>query len=132
MKLYFCLFLLILILPGCKKEQTVYQSNIKGTWQVYKYVLYNIQETGVFQDNYTDYTIKFDGAGNYSEFYHNSVDTFTPHGTYYFTSYYNTLVLTQSQPDSLVRTYSVFDLTGSAVQLRTDTSQLYMSKDSTI
>jgi len=137
MKQCLCAFLLILFAAGCRKESTVNQNNIKGTWQVYKYYLNGLDQTLLFQDEYDDYTITFNGAGAFTENYHSSVDTFNIQGTYYFTNYYQELVLVEPIVDSMngvvhdtayQRQYNIFDLTGVSVQLQTDTSQLYLQK----
>ena len=144
MKKLFSLVLIILVVAGCNKEK-IYKENLEGVWQVYKYLLNNTDKTVQFQNENPNYTITFTQDGKFSELRVNP-DSVYVNGSYsfadndekivldhtYFT--YTITVDTNGLPDTLTvshpveRKYTIFNLTRDHVQLRNDTSQLYMNK----
>lgn len=119
------------VIAGCNKEK-VYKENINGTWKVYKYLLRNVDKTGLFNAKYPNYFITFTKAGEFTEFYINPDSTFVK-GTYSFVDNDEKIVLENTYLDpvdsvnkTIKRKYTIFNLTRDHVQLRNDTSQLYM------
>ncbi|MCW5907987.1 MAG: hypothetical protein KIS94_09025 [Chitinophagales bacterium] len=135
MKRLFPVMLLLLIAAGCGKEK-IYKENLNGEWNVYKYLLHNVDRTVLFQGLYPNYKLTFTESGTFSEFYTNP-DTVVNNGTYSFTdndekillvhTAYN-LVDTLLVPYEVKRKYTIFNLTRDHVQLRNDSSQLYLEK----
>ncbi|HLP52521.1 MAG TPA: hypothetical protein VK154_16650 [Chitinophagales bacterium] len=138
-KLLSILVVLVLI-AGCSKEK-VYKENLEGTWEVYKYLLYNTDKTVQFQAQNPNYTISFTNGGTFTEFMTTPDSTYV-NGTYTFKdndekivleNTYLTFVL-DTAGDSVFtshthkREYTIFNLTRDHVQLRNDSSQLYMDK----
>lgn len=118
---------------GCNKEK-VYKDNLNGEWTVYKYLLYNTDKTSTFNAQNPNYSITFTDAGAFSEFVTNPDTTITT-GTYSFKDNLEKIVLENQYldlTDSLTKTrkreYTIFNLTKTHVQLRSDSSQLYLEK----
>lgn len=144
MKKLLPVLLLLVIAAGCNKEK-VYTENLQGEWEVYKYLLYNVDRTTLYNSQYPSYRITFSGS-NYTESYVMG-DTATVNGTFSFAdndekivlnykTYTYTPVLDSANNviDSIEvakdakREYTIFNLTKDHVQLRNDSSQLYMRK----
>lgn len=136
------MWLIVLVAAaGCNKEK-IYKENLEGIWNVYKYLLNNNDKTTTFNSQYPGYTITFTKDGNFTEFYVNPDSTYI-NGTYAFadndekivlTSSYNTFTLdslgdTTYTAHNVDRSYTIFNLTRDHVQLRNDSSQLYMEKN---
>ncbi len=144
MKKVISLVLIIAFVAGCNKEK-IYKENLEGVWTVYKYLLRNTDKTQQFQNQHPNYTITFTKDGRWTEFMTNP-DTSIVNGTYAFTDNDEKILLTNTyftyvyftdtlgNPDTLEvphileREYTIFNLTRDHVQLRNDTSQLYMNK----
>lgn len=134
------LLFLFAFAAGCNKEK-IYKENLEGVWGVYKYLLNNNDKTTTFSSRYPGYTITFTKDGAFTEFYVNPDSTYV-NGTYSFadndekivlTSTYSTFTLdslgdTTFTTHNLDRSYTIFNLTRDHVQLRNDSSQLYMEK----
>lgn len=136
MKKLFPLFVLLAVIAGCSKEK-IYKENLNGEWSVYKYLLHNVDRTILFNTNYPGYKITFTDAGQFTETYVGSPDTVTNAGTYTFTDNDEKILLTHTAytmvdtvlvPSIVEREYTIFNLTKDHVQLRSDSSQLYMEK----
>ena len=139
-KKLFSLLLVLVVIAGCNKEK-IYKDNLKGVWEVYKYLLNNTDKTLQFQNQHPNYTITFTDDGKFTEFLTNPDSVFV-NGTYSFADndekivleniYYSYTTDTAGHLDSLSHTlsrpYTIFNLTKDHVQLRNDTSQLYLSK----
>ena len=139
-KKLFALLLVLVVIAGCNKEK-IYKDNLKGVWEVYKYLLNNTDKTLQFQNQHPNYTITFTDDGKFTEFLTNPDSVFV-NGTYSFAdndekivleNIYNTFTLdtagdTIFVPHTITRDYTIFNLTKDHVQLRNDTSQRYMSK----
>lgn len=126
------LLLVVLVIAGCNKEK-LFKEKLAGTWRVYKYLLYNVDKTTFFQNTYQDYKITFTEGGEFTEYFSSSGDSILVNGTYSFDLNDDKLLLehnyfdvTDSTTKTVKRRYTVFNLTEDHVQLRTDTSQLYM------
>jgi len=52
------LLLVIVLIAGCNKQK-LYKDNLEGVWEVYKYLLRNVDKTGQFQSQHPNYTITF-------------------------------------------------------------------------
>lgn len=139
------IFLLLVfgVVGGCNKEK-IYKENLNGVWHVYKYLLKNVDKTLQFQNRYLGYSIAFTESGQFTELVTTNPDTLIVEGTYSFVendekivlSHYYYTYLTDSVGDTIstishevLRPYTIFNLTKEHVQLRNDTSQLYMNKD---
>ena len=151
MKKVYALLLIVLVVASCNKEK-IYKDNLNGLWEVYKYILNNTDKTTQFKAEHPNYTIAFTSGGQFTET-QSSVDTTVISGTYafedndekivltneYFTYSIITLYDTAMVPyfdtvpvsHTLTRKYTIFNLTKDHVQLRNDTSQLYMDKPQT-
>lgn len=151
MKKMISLLLIIIVVAGCNKEK-IYKENLEGTWQVYKYLLYNVDKTQYFHTQRPNYSISFTSSGAFTETVINNVpDTTAVTGTYSFEDNDEKIVLSHFnltyRADSIgldtmgytiydtveirtevLRKYTIFNLTRDHVQLRNDTSQLYMNK----
>lgn len=126
---------LLFLVAGCSKEK-VYNENLEGTWGVYKYLWQNIEQTNQFIARYPSYSITFTNDGKFVEQFANP-DTVIINGTYTFTDQLEKIELehtavklvdTVEVPYQVKRKYTIFNLTRTHVQLRNDTSQLYMKK----
>jgi hypothetical protein len=141
MKKILTLVLLAAVFTGCNKEK-IYKENLNGVWQVYKYLLYNVDKTQHFQNQHPNYTLTFTEAGAFTEFLTTPDSTFVT-GTYFFTDNDEKIVLQHTYysyvtdsigdtistvPHIVERPYTMFNLTKDHVQLRNDTSQLYLNK----
>jgi hypothetical protein len=135
MKKLFAALMLLVIIAGCSKEK-VYKENLNGEWSVYKYLLHNVDRTNLFNTTYPGYKITFTEAGAFTEWYL-SADTVEHVGTYSFIDNDEKILLTHIEldlvdttyvPREVKREYTIFNLTKDHVQLRNDTSQLYMEK----
>lgn len=132
--------IVLVLIAGCSKEKE-YKKNLEGTWEVYKYLLRNVDKTSLFATQNPNYTITFTNSGQFTEFVTNPDSTYV-NGTYSFKdndekivleNIYNTFTLdtagdTIFTPRTIKREFTIFNLTGDHVQLRNDTSQLYLSK----
>ncbi len=135
MKKIFPLLLTLLLAFGCNKEK-IYQQNLNGEWSVYKYLLNNVDRYDLFQSRYPGYKISFTDNGAFTETYVNT-DTVQNVGTYTFKDNDEKIVLTHTGyemvdtvlvPHTVIREFTIFNLTKDHVQLSTDSSQLYMEK----
>jgi hypothetical protein len=86
----------------------------------------------LFNAQFPNYYITFTDAGQYTEFYINPDSTFVT-GTYSFDDNDEKIILENTYLDpidsvnkTIKRKYTIFNLTRDHVQLRNDTSQLYM------
>ncbi|MDB5281582.1 MAG: hypothetical protein JWO06_657 [Bacteroidota bacterium] len=152
MKKILSLLMIVVLVAGCNKEKT-YKADLAGTWNVYKYLLYNVDQTQQFQNQHAGYYITFTADNKFTEYYTTTFDTVingnltadtvtTPiAGTYTFTNNDEMIVLDNTVTaynlvDTVYvpytytneRKYTIFNLTADHVQLRNDSSQLYMSK----
>jgi len=140
MKKILALVLVLVVVTGCNKEKT-YKDNLNGTWEVYKYLLRNTDKTTQFKNEHPGYSISFTTDNKFRELLTNPDSTYI-NGTYSFTdndekilleNTYNTFVI-DTAGDSIFtanlvkREYTIFNLTKDHVQLRNDTSQLYLDK----
>lgn len=139
-KKIFSLFVIILVIASCNKEKT-YKDNLNGTWEVYKYLHDNVDKTTQFKIEHPGYSITFTYDGKFTELLVNPDSTYV-NGTYSFTNNdekivlenaYNTFTLdtagdTLFTLHTIKRPYTIFNLTKDHVQLRNDTSQLYLDK----
>jgi hypothetical protein len=140
--------LIVLLVWGCNKEK-IYKENLNGTWDVYKYLFNNTDKTSKFLSDNPGYSISFTNDGKITEQNVPSAgDTMLVYGTYSFTDndqkillvnvFYSTTYHYDSTNtviiDSTINTttkkreYTIFNLTKDHVQLRNDSSQLYMRK----
>ncbi len=141
MKKTVLLFAVLLVIAGCNKEK-IYKENLNGVWEVYKYLLYNVDKTASFQNKNPNYTITFTDDGKFTEFLTNP-DSVYINGTYAFADNDEKIVLTHTDnsgfsidslgdttfiPQTIEREFTIFNLTRTHVQLLTDTSQRYMNK----
>ena len=133
MKKLFAAFMLLVVAAGCNKEK-IYKENLNGEWQVYKYLLRNVDKTTTFAATYPDYSITFSESGSFVEYYA-SPDSIVVNGTFSFADNDEKLVLENEYldlTDSTNKTYrrecTIFNLSKDHVQLKTDSSQLYMKK----
>ncbi len=151
MKKIYALLVIVLAVASCNKE-TIYKENLNGIWEVYKYILNNTDKTTQFKATHPNYTITFTSDGKFTEFLTYPDSTYV-NGTYSFsdnderivlTNNYNTMSVntytdtlmvvhndTILTSHTLIRKYTIFNLTKDHVQLRNDTSQLYMDKPKT-
>ncbi|MBP6731282.1 MAG: lipocalin-like domain-containing protein [Chitinophagales bacterium] len=137
------LLVVLVVIAGCNKEKT-YKDNLNGTWEVYKYLLNNADKTSTFKAQHPGYKISFTNDGKFTELVTNP-DSMFVYGTYSFTendekirleNVYNTYRVDTTNgandtiviPNTVKRDYTIFNLTKDHVQLRNDTSQLYMNK----
>ena len=144
MKKLFLLFVVLALIAGCNKEN-IYKDDLKGVWQVYKYLFKNSDKSQQFQNTFQDYTIAFTADGKFTETYRAPApDTgmYVISGTYSFAdndvklvldNNYNTYSLdsigdTITTTHAYERKFTIFNLTKNHVQLRTDSSELYMNK----
>lgn len=140
MKKVIILFAIVVFIAGCNKEK-IYKDDLQGVWTVYKYLLYNVDQTATFKTQHPNYSITFTNDGKFTEFVTTPDSTYI-NGTYSFANNDEMIVLdntyytftidtagdTTKIPHTLERKYTIFNLTKNHVQLRNDTSQLYMSK----
>jgi hypothetical protein len=152
MKKLLLLASILVVFAGCNKEKQ-YKQDLAGTWLCYKYLLNNIDQTIQFQNGHPGYYISFTSSGTFQEYYTTTSDTlingvlvadtvnYPLPGTYSFANNDQVLVLDQMVPAykyvdtayvyapyNLERRYTIFNLTSNHVQLRNDTSQLYLAK----
>lgn len=134
------LLVVLVVIAGCSKEKT-YKDNLNGTWEVYKYLLNNTDKTSTFTAQHPGYKISFTNDGKFTELVTNPDSSFV-YGTYSFIendekirleNVYNTFTVDTANdttfiPRTVKRDYTIFNLTKDHVQLRNDTSQLYMNK----
>ena len=142
---------LVLVIASCNKDK-LYTKDLTGTWHVYKYLFRNVDETAQWLAANPLYTITFTSDGKFVEKLNGTVhDTVingvtyadtsyaaSNSGTYSFANHDVNLILTDSTyvlmdtvlvPTLINRTYTIFDLSGSNVQLDTDTTQFYLAKN---
>jgi hypothetical protein len=142
---------LVLVIAGCNKDK-LYVKDLTGTWHVYKFLFKNVDETAQWLAANPYYTITFTSDGKFVEknnatvhdtviggvTYADTVYASTTSGTYSFSNHYVNLILTDSTyvlmdtvlvPTLINRTYTIFDLSGSNVQLDTDTTEFYLAKN---
>lgn len=136
MKKLLPLLVIALALVACNKEAT-YKKALDGTWEAYKYVFRNADRTTQFKSDYPGYSITFTEAGTFSESYVSGPDSVRADGTYAFSGNTTKITLTSTGyklvdttlvPYDVKRVYSIFNLTASHVQLRNDSSELYLRK----
>jgi hypothetical protein len=136
MKKLFPLFALLAVIAGCSKEK-IYKENLNGEWSVYKYLLHNVDRTTLFKSTYPGYKLVCTDGGQFTETYQASPDSITNTGTYTFTDNDEKILLTHTTyvlvdtvlvPKVVKREFTIFNLTKDHVQLRDDSSQLYMEK----
>ena len=134
MKNFFFVLLFMLFVAGCTKTETNYKQDITGNWVLYKYVLRNADQTILFESHFPGYAIAFSGTGQFIE-----TDTtgYANGGTYHFSSNNQKLSLDDTVHvfiDTVLvdtifeRQYSIFNLTSVSLQLRNDSSELYLEK----
>lgn len=136
MKKLLPLAFLLVFAASCNKEK-VYKENLEGTWNVYKYLLYNVDRTTQFKNQYgSSYSIAFTSDGKFTETVYGN-DTVVVDGTYGFEDNDIKLVLTNTAynlvdttlvPYQLTREYTILNLTRNHVELLNDSSRTYMSK----
>jgi len=119
--------LLAFVLVACNKEK-VMKSSLEGEWNVYKYLQYNIDRTTDFLGRHPQYSLVFTSDGKFVESFLPTGDTIptVAAGTWAFADNLEKLQLIDTVYGT--RTYTVFNLTDNHVQLRNDTSQLYLRK----
>lgn len=133
MKKTIALLIILVVVAGCNKKK-YYESDITGTWKVYKYTVRGGDKSSL----YNDYNIFFDG-GKYSELHviNDTTSTLIGSGAYNFERDGDVLVLSDTTleladtvwvPHVEQNKYTVYNLTSVHVQLRNDTSELYMEK----
>jgi hypothetical protein len=145
---------LLMIIAGCNKDKKD-TNELVGTWRVYKYLYQNADETTQWEAAHGPYRITFLANGTFVE--HDSgytqnitlngvnyVDTLygiNRGGTWAFANNYTHLILTDTAylpvppadtsvaPTLVQRNYTMFDLSGSNVQLDSaSTSEYYYIK----
>jgi hypothetical protein len=143
---------LLLVIAGCNKDKKD-TNDLVGTWHVYKYLYQNADETTQFLQMNPLYNITFTASNTFTErnaaSIHDTViagvtyaDTtygYTNHGTWAFANNYTHLILTDTVyvlqdtilvPTLAQRNYTMFDLSGSNVQLDSaSTSEYYLIKN---
>lgn len=146
----FVVVALIIVVAGCNKDK-LYSKDLTGTWHIYKYLYKNVDETNQYLTANAGYTITFTSDGKFVEksasvhdtviggvIYPDTTYSGVNAGTWAFANKDIELVLTDSTlvlrdtvlvPTTRSRTYTIFDLTGSSVQLDTDTTQVYYAKN---
>lgn len=141
MKKVIAALLVLVLIAGCVKKETIYKENLEGIWLVYKYLFRNTDKSLQFQTQFPNYTITFTKNGTFTEFYTDPDSTYID-GTYTFIdndekihleNTYNTFTIdtagdTTWTPHLQEREYTIFNLTKDHVQLRDDSTQLYMNK----
>jgi hypothetical protein len=134
MKKVFVLVPFVILIAACTKTDATYKQEIVGSWTLYKYLFRNADQTHQFDSIYQGYMISFTAAGAFIE-----TDTtgLSNSGTYHFTSNNKVLALDYPVPhfvDSVLvdtnieRQYTIFNLNSASVQLRNDSSELYLQK----
>ena len=147
-----CAIALVVVIAGCNKEK-LYVKDLTGTWHVYKFLYKNVDETAQWLAANPLYTITFGSNNTFVEksngtvhdttingvLYHDTTYAGHNSGTYSFANHDVNLILTDTTyvlNDSLQlvptlenRKYTIFDLSGSDVQLDTDTTQFYLAKN---
>ena len=136
--------LLLVIAAGCNKEK-IYTDNLQGEWDLYKYLLYNVDRTSLFDAQNPGYKIVFEGSnfierrdslgsdsivGSFS-FADNDEKIVLLYKTYTYTPVLdsaNNVIDSIEVAKDAKREYTIFNLTKDHVQLRNDSSQLYMRK----
>ena len=143
---------LVLVIAGCNKDKKD-TNDLVGTWHVYKYLYQNADETSQFLQANPLYNYTFAANGTYvlrnGGTVHDTTvngvlipDTLygsTTTGKWAFANNYTHLILTDSvlvfQDSVLISTtaqknYTIFDLSGSNVQLDSaNTSEYYLIKN---
>lgn len=136
MKKIFPLLLLTLAFVSCNKEGT-YKKALDGNWELYKYLYRNADRTTQFQSDFPGYMISFTKTGTFSEQYAGSPDTIRTAGAYSFSDDDTKIILaytgyktvdTVQIPYDILRAYTIFNLTSAHVQLRNDSTELYLRK----
>lgn len=145
------LIALVFVVASCNKDK-IYTKDLTGTWHAYKFLFRNVDETAQFIAAHPLYTITFTSDGKFIEKDHATVrDTVIngvtyadttysayTYGTYAFANKDINLILTDTTyalidtvltPVLSKRTYTIFNLSGSNVQLDTDTTQIYLAKN---
>jgi hypothetical protein len=126
----------IILFAGCSKKSQ-YTNDLAGTWTVYKVTLNNSPD-GNATDSFSHYSITFTSGGQYAEFDTLAAsgptatgDTIARSGAWQFQNSYGQLVLTDSAAAGVPAstTYTIFDLTGSSVELLNDGYTRYMRKN---
>jgi hypothetical protein len=106
------------------------QTTIVGKWQVYKYLLNNVDQTARFMQQYTNYNISFTAPGAFSETYlpNGNTPEVINNGNYHFLNNNTVIELDDSLQVPTGRQYTMFDLSSTNMQFVNDTSRLFMSK----
>jgi hypothetical protein len=146
---------LVLVIAGCNKDKKD-TNDLVGTWHVYKYLYQNADETTQWLSQHGYYKITFLANGSFveqdsgylgsvtvgSNSYPDTLYGITRGGTWAFANNYTHLVLTDTAyalvppadtsvaPTLVQRNYTMFDLSGSNVQLDSaSTSEYYLIKN---
>jgi hypothetical protein len=127
MKKVLTILFVVFFAASCNKEKTM-KASLEGQWNVYKYLQYNIDRTTDFLARHPQFYITFSGDGKFVESFLPTGDTIPTiaAGTWAFTENLDKIELVDTINGN--RFYTVFNLTDNHVQLRNDTSQLYMRK----
>jgi hypothetical protein len=115
----------LIILAGCSKSKQ-YTQDLTGTWTIYK-LTYNSNDASTFlTDSMGSYMITFTSGGQYTEQYLYGADSVNHAGAWRFQDSYGQLVLTDS---TSIDTFTIFNLTGSSVELLRNSYDRYMRKN---
>jgi hypothetical protein len=142
---------LVILIAACNKQK-IDTKQLTGTWRVYKYLYQNADETSQWLLANPLYRITFTSNGTFVEkdqaaihdtviggvTYADTVYGHTNSGTYAFSNNYTHLILTDTilvlqdtvlVPTLVQRNYTMFDLSGSNVQLDSaNTAEYYLIK----
>ena len=127
----FLVAVVLLTFAACKKKENL-SKDLNGTWEVYKYLKDGIdrREIPPYKDSLDHYFIEFTSGGLFTEFNYfinlPDTDTVIVTGNWSFEDRYDRLVLT----DTIYykRTYSIFNLEGDHVELRSGGINRYLRK----
>jgi len=145
----------VILVAGCNKDKKD-TNDLVGTWSVYKYLYQNADETAQWLSAHAYYRITFLSNGSFIEHDSGYTQTVTVGsnsyldtlyginrgGTWAFANNYTHLILTDTvyalvqpadtsvAPTLVQRNYTMFDLSGSNVQLDSaNTSEYYLIKN---
>ena len=120
----------VILLSACSKS-TQYTQDLTGTWNIYKFTYFNVEDDGYLHDSLGNYAITYTSNGHYVETYvkypNNIPDSVTNVGTWQFQNSYGQLLMVDSA-SSIRDTFTIFDLTGNSVELLADGYNRYMRK----